>query len=296
MNKTEELYTQFRFLDPIQFSSKQKFLEYYCGMKYDLMYGWVTVGEPKYEELYDKLNCYMYRKRKEDVFKDFPKKMHMIIELEMSPEERKEYQNIEDGVREEIATGEKIITNELAIVILGRLRQYTAKLKVKHIKDIVDNLLLQNEKVVITDPYRETLSLFKEQYPEESELHTGLVDLNERNDIVKRFQTSDLKIFLGSENTTKEGLTLTASCYMFQITQSFVPAIVEQLGDRINRIGQTKPCTIYFPIFKNTIDEIVWRVVEGKKNIISKIIDGEEYKKSYNSTKIGEIVRAFFGK
>jgi SWI/SNF-related matrix-associated actin-dependent regulator 1 of chromatin subfamily A len=267
-------------------------------MIYHPMFGWVVKDGVSYEDLYITLNSYMYRKRKEDVFKDFPKKMHTILQLELSDEELDEYKRIEKGVKEEISLfdDEIFITCELAITILGKLRKYLAGIKIKYIKEIIDNLLEQGEKIVITDPYRDTLSSLHELYKKESALHTGLVNLEERNQIVKNFQEGDLNIFLGSEKTSKEGLTLTSSCNMIQITQSYVPAVVDQLGDRINRIGQTRPCTICFPIFKNTIDEIVWEIVENKRKIISQIIDGEEYKSQYNSSTISEVLRCFLSK
>jgi SNF2 family DNA or RNA helicase len=285
-SRAEELYGQFHFLSPIQFETKQKFLEYYCGMKYDVMYGWVQSGEPKYEELFQKLNCYMYRKRKKDVLKDMPPKTHVAIEIEMSNQERKEYEKIENQSLQEIDEFDGSINEvqSLAITVMLKLRMFLSDVKIKYCKSFIDRLLEEGEKIVVVDFFKKSLNQLHEIYKDVSDLHTGDQKDFYRADVVRRFQEEDLKIFLGSEGTTKEGLTLTKACYMFIISEPYVPGVLDQIGDRINRIGQTRPCTIYLPIILDTIDKIIWEKVEEKKKNISRFVDNETYDDSYQKS------------
>jgi SNF2 family DNA or RNA helicase len=49
---------------------------------------------------------------------------------------------------------------------------------------------------------------------------------------------------------------------------------VDQSLDRAFRIGQTKNVICYFPLFDNTIDTIVYEVLDKKRDIINMAIDG----------------------
>ncbi len=55
------------------------------------------------------------------------------------------------------------------------------------------------------------------------------------------------------------------------------PAVEEQAEDRAHRIGQKNTVEVIKLIAKGTIEEKIYNIQEKKKEIIDKVIDGEEH-------------------
>jgi SNF2 family DNA or RNA helicase len=293
-NRAYELYTILNQISPLDFKTKKHFYEYYCGMTYDLYgYGWVTnISQQKFEELYYKISPYTHRKRKDEVL-DLPDKLYQKILLELSDKELKEYKTIEKGIAQEIMIGDyKINTYLNPLTKIVRLRQYTAKLKINHLKVLIDSILETGEKVVVVDFFKESLQELKKIYGSVAALHTGDQSAEERSDLVREFQdeNSNIKIFLASIQTANYGLTLTAASKMFIITLPYSVGEYDQVSDRIYRIGQKSMVNIYPLIFKDTIDEMVFLALESKKKEIVKVIDNEDYEGNSSESIISEIV------
>ena len=232
-NRAFELYTVLNQISPLDFATKKYFYEYYCGMMYDYNGGWgyiTDTAEQKLEELFHKIAPYTHRKRKFEVLKDLPDKIYQRVVLEMNDKEYATYDKIEEGVANEFV--EHPTHNPLTIML--RLRQYTASLKVKHVVELVENILETGEKVVIVDFFKNALYELKEKLGDVAALHTGDQKDDERAEIVKKFQdpNSDLKVFLGTVQTCGYGLTLTAASKLFIITLPYSVGEYDQVSDR----------------------------------------------------------------
>ncbi len=294
-NRAYELYNILNQISPLDFKTKKHFYEYYCGMTYDLYgYGWITdITQTKFEELYYKIAPYTHRKRKDEVL-DLPDKIYQKINLELSDKELKHYKIIEEDVANEIMVGDYAIqtySNPLTKIV--RLRQYTAELKINHLKNLIDNILDTGEKIVIVDFFKQSLYKLKEIYGNVAGLHTGDQTPEERSELVREFQDvkSKLKIFLASIQTANYGLTLTAASKMFIITLPYSVGEYDQVADRIYRIGQENVVNIYPLIFKDTIDEIVFDSLESKKKEIVKVIDNEDYKSNVSNSVLNDVIK-----
>jgi SWI/SNF-related matrix-associated actin-dependent regulator 1 of chromatin subfamily A len=53
---------------------------------------------------------------------------------------------------------------------------------------------------------------------------------------------------------------------------SFLPSDMAQAEDRAYRIGQKNNVLVYYPLFDNTIEGIIYDIVQKKKNIISTVM------------------------
>ena len=290
-SRATELYTTLYQISPLDFPTQKYFYEYYCGMTYDFEngYGWTRDKLlSKFEELFKKIAPFTYRKKKSDVLKDLPEKTYQTILLELTPKQYEIYYNIEQGVVNDFVKEE--IHNPL--VIMGKLREYTTYLKIKFVKELTDSILESGEKFVIIDFYKNTLKELKKHYGEIAGLHTGDESIYERADVVNDFQNENgkIQIFLGSEATTKEGLTLTAASKVGVVTIPWTPAILDQCTDRLARIGQKNAVNAYIFIFKDTIDEYVFNSIETKQKEISQVIDGEIYESEINHSIITEVM------
>lgn len=290
-NRAHELYTVLNQISPTDFATKKYFNEYYCGMTYDYNSGWGYItdsAEQKLEELYYKIAPYTHRKRKFEVLTDLPDKTYQRIILEMTEEEYKTYDKIEAGVANEFVEHPSL--NPLTIMI--RLRQYLAHLKIKHVLELIENIHETGEKVVVVDFFKESLYELKKLLGETAALHTGDQTVEERAEIVKKFQEieSDLTDFLGSIQTCNYGLTLTASSKLFIMTLPYSVGEYDQVSDRLHRIGQKSAVNIYVLIFPDTIDDYIFTAIESKRKEIVKVMDNEDYKSNVSESVLSEVI------
>lgn len=295
-NRAYELYTVMNQISPIDFPNKQIFYSEYCGMTYDpSQFGGYNFDSnaTNFEGLYHKISPYVFRVRKMDVLKDLPSKTYERIILELTTSEEKEYNNILDGVIDELSNKETV-TNPMTIML--RLRQYLSILKVNNndLIEFIDMLLEMGEKIVIMDYFKEGIEILHEKYKDISVLHYGDVSVEDRSKMVKQFQDKDsnIKMFLSTVQTGKEGLTLTSSSKIMILTQPYTVSENEQVVDRVHRISQTEKVNVYYPLFNNTIDFKVFNLVEDKKKEIVKVLDNEDYKTKIDDSTINELVNS----
>lgn len=291
-NRAYELYTIMNQISKTDFPTKKYFQEYYCGMiRDDEGYGYVidTMSQ-KLEELYHKIAPFTHRKRKSEVLTDLADKTYQRIVLEMTEQEQKTYDEIEAGVANEFV--EKPNNNPLTIMI--RLRQYLAIIKVKHVIELIQNVLQTGEKVVVVDYFKDSLHDINKILGGITALHTGdVTDLEVRAEIVNKFQDqlSSLKVFLGSIQTCNYGLTLTAASKLFILTLPYSVGEFDQVSDRLHRIGQKAAVNIYILIFPETIDDYVFSAIENKRKEILKVIDNEDYTSKVDESVLKEVIR-----
>ncbi len=295
-NRAYELYTVMNQISPIDFPNKQTFYSEYCGMTYDpSQFGGYNFDSnaTNFEGLYHKISPYVFRVRKMDVLKDLPSKTYEKIILELTTSEEKEYNDILDGIIDELSNKETV-SNPMTIML--RLRQYLSILKVnnKDLIEFIDMVLEMGEKIVIMDYFKEGIKILHEKYKDISVLHYGDVSVEDRSEMVKQFQDKDsnIKIFLSTVQTGKEGLTLTSSSKIMVLTQPYTVSENEQVVDRVHRISQTEKVNVYYPLFNNTIDFKVFNLVEDKKKEIVKVLDNEEYKTKMDDSTINELINS----
>lgn len=289
-NRAYELYTVLNQISPTDFPTKKHFYEYYCGMTYDVG-GWGYVSDDektRFEELFHKIAPFTHRKKKADVLKDLPDKQYQRVILDIDKKEEQTYNDIESSVVNEFLLNPT--SNPLTIML--RLRQFLSTIKVKHVIELVDNILETGEKVILVDMFKESLYALKKHYGDIAELHTGDQKVEERSDVVKLFQdtNSKTKIFLGSIQTANYGLTLTAASKMFILTLPYSVGEYDQVADRCHRIGQKNAVNIYPLIFPDTIDDYVYSKIEDKRREIVKVLDNEDYKSKISESVFSEVI------
>ncbi|MFW6247001.1 MAG: SNF2-related protein, partial [bacterium] len=289
-NRAYELYSVLNQISPTDFPTKKHFYQYYCGMTYDVG-GWGYVADEedtKFEELFHKIAPFTHRKKKEDALKDLPDKSYQRIILEMGRDEEQIYEDIESSVVNDFLKNPT--TNPLTIML--RLRQYVSSIKIKHVIELVNNILETGEKVVVVDMFKESLYDLKKLLGDVAELHTGDQSVEERSETIKRFQdpNSNTKVFLASIQTANYGLTLTAASKMFILTLPFSVGEYDQVADRLHRISQKNAVNIYPLIFPDTIDDYVYSKIESKRRELVRVLDNEEYESKISNSVFAEVL------
>jgi SNF2 family DNA or RNA helicase len=286
-NAITDLFVNLHLLSPLEFTSKSKFFTEWCGMKYDSssFSGWSQISTPDYEKLHDKLEGLMIRLKKSEYLKDLPPLNIQKVYLEMSDEQLKTYQNIENGFAKIDWQEDKSIKgleNQKQVSVMGvmnELRQYTASIKLDYSTDLITELNNEGEKVILFDEYKNPLKKIHENFKNNSELYIGETDSYIRQELVDKFQqdSNELQNLFISFGAGNAGITLTKSSNIIANTIPYVPAILSQAIGRLDRIGQTNQVNAWILIVKDSIDEYVYDMITEKQKVISKVIDGEDF-------------------
>jgi SNF2 family DNA or RNA helicase len=102
----------------------------------------------------------------------------------------------------------------------------------------------------------------------------GSTPEKKRHAAVNAFQTGEGDVFLISLKAGGFGLNLTAADYVIHLDPWWNPAVESQASDRAHRIGQTRPVTVYRLVNTASIEEIVLRLHERKRQVAEDILAG----------------------
>lgn len=232
------------------------------------------------DELQEIIKPYYLRRVTEDL-KGMVDKKVKFLHYNLTDEEKKSYDNIWEDYQKQLESEKDIENSEkYKKLIEGTiLRQWLADKMIQRTISLVNKCIDKNHKVIIFCAYDNEINAFKEAFKGRSVFHNGKITLKKKNDAVEQFQNNDgIKVFIGNIQSASVGLTLTAGDVVVFNNFSFVPADNLQAENRIHRINQTKPCTIYYQSFNGTYFDRMLDIVRGKEDVINNIIVSEKEK------------------
>ena len=261
-------------------SSYTTFKYYYC--QYGGAFNNVFVGFKNIDHLKYQLDKYSLRRTKDLL--DLPEKTVIKEYIDMDKTQELFYNNIKDGVKDQV---DKVnLTTGSLLAMVSRLRQATAcpsiltsenipSAKIDRAVNLTEEIVTSGEKIVIFSTFKETVNVLKDRLSQFNPLVcTGDTDDTVVEDSIRKFQTDDTyKVFIGTWQKMGTGHTLNAASYMCFIDTPWTYGVFSQAQDRIHRIGTKKPVFIYNLICKNTFDERVAEIVDDKQMISDYIID-----------------------
>lgn len=248
----------------------------------------IPVGYKNLGLLREIIDKYSLRKKKDDpdVNLDLPPKTIINEYVDMKDDQSTFYENIKQGIRDQVDKVNLNTTNLLALST--RLRQATAcpqtltsenisSAKIDRAIELTEDLIEQGEKVIIFSTFTETVNVLEQKLINYSPLIvTGEVPDEICWDRMEEFQSNpNKKIFMGTFAKCSTGFTLTAARYMICMDECWTKSQNDQAHDRIYRIGTTKPVFIYNLITSDTIDEHVHDIVLDKEAISTYLQDSE---------------------
>jgi SNF2 family DNA or RNA helicase len=190
-------------------------------------------------------------------------------------------------------TKDKSKKESLSVTInrLMKVRQIIAQQKVDYTCELIDKFIEQDKKVIVFTNFTSTLDMIHEKYKKNSVILDGRMSKQKRQDSVDRFQTEKkIKIFISNIIAGGVGITLTAAEGVIMNDLSFVPAHHSQAEDRAYRYGQKNSVLVYYPIFENTIEKIIYNMLQKKKNIIDQVMGDGEFSESFTSELLNQII------
>lgn len=244
--------------------------------------GHQILGYKNIEMLKDIIDSCSLRRTKDML--NIPLKTLIKEVIELDDENKKFYDNVKEGIKEQC---DKVVLNSNNVLALStRLRQATScpsaltteKIKCSKLQracELVEDIISQGEKVVIMCTFKESVHELKDMLAKYNPLlGTGDIKDDEVSRNIDKFQNEDkYKIFIATTAKCGTGITLNAATYMICIDLPWTWALFEQVQDRIHRVTNTKPVFIYELISQNTIDEAVDHIVQTKKALSDFMVD-----------------------
>lgn len=292
-----DLYSQCDFLDPhlLGFGSFFSFQARYCKM-------WrrsvgthsfnQVVGYQNLEELTANLDRFSYRILKKDCL-DLPEKIYIKRLVELTPEQRRVYDQLKTIALAVLEQG--VVTAANALTQILRLQQVCSgflktddgkfeTLPSNKLNELMEALEEVDGKVIIWANYTHDIEsiarAIKKEYGDNSvRTYYGDTKAEDRQQIVTDFQDpkNPLRFFVGQPRTGGYGLTLTEAKTVIYYSNSYDLEVRLQSEDRAHRIGQKNNVTYIDIVTEGTVDEKILSALRSKIDIASTVLK-EGYK------------------
>jgi SNF2 family DNA or RNA helicase len=281
-NSLSDLWSLFEFLNPGLLGRSQNFQALTKRLR----------EEPASLDVLSRgIRPYVLRRSKEQVLTELPQKTEQTIQCELTPKERKLYDQLRNHYRQSLLG--KVADDGLAkskihiLEALLRLRQAAchpglvnkaylkeSSTKLDTLEEQLESLLSEGHKALIFSQFTSLLSILKARLDRKKIVYEYLDgQTTKRQQCVDRFQTDEAcRLFLVSLKAGGQGLNLTAADYVFILDPWWNPAVEAQAIDRAHRIGQQQPVMAYRLIAKDTVEEKILALQAQKRELADSII------------------------
>jgi SWI/SNF-related matrix-associated actin-dependent regulator 1 of chromatin subfamily A len=230
---------------------------------------WNVSGASNLEELRDRTSPLVLRRLKENVL-DLPDKIITPVYLRLKS---KEYEALMGEYYDWYDKNGESDSLTLQFTKLTKVRQVIAEEKVASTIEICENIVEQGKKVIVFTNFTKTLEMILEHFGKKAVRLDGQMSQKERQMSVDRFQNEeDVMVFVGNIKAAGVGITLTAGEAVVMNDLSFLPSDHSQAEDRSYRYGQKNNVLVYYPIFDNTVEGIIYDILKKKKDIFETVM------------------------
>ena len=275
-NRPMDYYNLLSIIDSPITNNWVHYAKTYCdGMRFKKggRYIWVTKGASNLDELAAKTRRTILRRKKEDVL-DLPEKLITPVYLEL--ENVDGYKSVWEDYLEKRRVEGKKGNPARDLVEMTLLRTFIAMETVPYSIEKAEEALELNKKVIIFCNFNDEMDAFIRHFGNKCVCVRGGMSDKQKQLSVDRFQEDDsCQVFVGQIKAAGVGLTLTEAEIVIMNSLDWVPGNHEQAEDRAYRIGQKETVNIYYMLMDDTIDTLVWDILNEKKKIIGTIM-GED--------------------
>jgi SWI/SNF-related matrix-associated actin-dependent regulator 1 of chromatin subfamily A len=230
---------------------------------------WNVSGASNLEELRDRTSPLVLRRLKENVL-DLPEKIITPVYLRLKSNEYEELMGEYYDWYDKSGESDSLT---LQFTKLTKVRQVIAEEKTKATIELCENIIEQGKKVIVFTNFTKSLELILQHFGKNAVRLDGQMSQKERQSSVDRFQNEeDVKIFVGNIKAAGVGITLTAAEAVVMNDLSFLPSDHAQAEDRAYRYGQKNNVLVYYPIFENTIEGVIYDILNNKKQVIATVM------------------------
>lgn len=258
------------------------FFERYCNMK-ETNFGMDISGASNIKELNRLLKeCCYFQVSKRDALKELPPISENVVECEIT--NKRAYKKAKDDllqfIEDKFKDEEKVEKAARAefLVKLSTLKQLSLEGKTKSIKKWVEEWMEANEeeKLLVFASQSAILTKIAGEF-REGLLITGSTTTKKRDEILQKFflQKESRVLFanIGCLGTGVDGLQKVCS-NMAILELPPRPSDLVQVIGRLERSGQENPVTIQYLLSPETIDQDLWEMLKGKKDVTDMLNKG----------------------
>ena len=310
LSKPVELYPLLTMIRPDLFHNFKIYGNRYCDPKANF-FGVDWTGSSCAKELNYILKNIMIRRLKKDVISQLPPKKRQKIEIQTDPKIVKQISAISINSEALFKKLEEINNNPLNLKLnldneegegkeninnlFNKLYILSAEAKANGVKEyiryLIDNrckfLIFAHHKVML-DAIEDEVKKLKIDYIRID----GKIKVEKRQEFVNKFQKDETcLVAILSITACYTGITLTAASTVVFSELHMTPAVMIQAEDRAHRIGQEHQCVnIHYLYGPDTLDEILFRMLNEKQNIFSNTVDNKSANMDvrYTFKKVGD--------
>lgn len=283
-----DIYGQYRFLDPGIFgTSFSKFRGEFAVM--GGFQGHQILNYRNMDTLHNKMFLIAHRVMSKDVF-DLPKFQSEVRACELSPPERRIYQEMDINFCAQVANGEVTAAN--ALVKLLRLQEITSGyLDAQPIGDSKKKLLADvledfdpREPLVIFARFTNDLRAIKEVAESQGRTYA---ELSGHANELSQWQIGNKDVLGVQIKSGREGVDFTRARYSIYYSLGFSLGDYEQSIKRLDRPGQVREGMYIHLLAKNTVDFKVMEALEKRQEVVSSVLN--QYKGVNDFSDVPEI-------
>ena len=202
------------------------------------------------------------RRNQADVLHELPDRLEKREWVDLDDDEARAY-------REAVASG-----NIMAMRRCSSLGGWTPErrgpprsAKLDRLADLVEEHATTGRKVLVFSFFRDVLAALEHRLDVVGSLH-GDVDTDTREEIMQRFRDHDgHAVLLGQITAAGVGLNLQAASVVVLMEPQWKPSTEEQAIARAHRMGQTERVVVHRLLARDSVDERVVELLEGKQEL-----------------------------
>lgn len=286
-NHLGELWNLFRFINPGLLGSLEQFSRRFAAP--------IERNQDKNarQQLRKLIQPFILRRTKTQVLQELPPRTEIVIHVDLSADEMAFYEALRREALQKIAGitepgGQKHLQILAEIMKLRRACCNTQLVavdvalpssKLEAFGEILDELLDNKHKALVFSQFVDHLRLLQ-GYLDKKQVSYQYLDgstpAKERKQRVDAFQRGEGDLFLISLKAGGVGLNLTAADYVLHMDPWWNPAVEDQASDRVHRIGQQRPVTIYRFVARGTIEEKIVALHAQKRDLADSLLEGAD--------------------
>ena len=284
-NSLRDLWSLFEFLLPGYLGGREDFKQRYETPLLNGERGGV------WRRLSRRLQPYLLRRRKQEILTELPDKIEQVIEVELSPEQKTAYTQLQKAARahiDELRDRSSGTARMRVLTALLRLRQACCDLRLLGTQDstsskltalleLLEETIDGGHRALVFSQFTTMLDLIVAALEEAGILFCRLDgSTKNREAVVDSFQSDErIPVFLISLKAGGVGLNLTGADTVIHFDPWWNPAVEAQATDRAHRIGQKRVVTSIKLIARDTVEERVLRMQEEKRELLEGTMDAD---------------------
>ncbi|BFG14772.1 hypothetical protein CerSpe_010470 [Prunus speciosa] len=284
LSRPIELFKQLEALYPDVYKSVHEYGNRYCkGGTFGLYQ-----GASNHEELHNLMKAtVMIRRLKNDVLSELPVKRRQQVFLDLAEKDMKQinalFRELEVVKAKIKACQTKEEVDSLKFSeknLINKIYTDSAEAKIPAVLDYLGTVIEAGCKFLVFAHHQ---SMIDSIYQFLLKKKVGCIRIDgsiptvSRQAYVTEFQEKDsVKAAVLSIKAGGVGLTLTAASTVIFAELSWTPGDLIQAEDRAHRIGQVSSVNVYYLLANDTVDDIIWDVVQSKLENLGQMLDGHE--------------------